>query len=113
MESPLSPKEGEGILTMNETSAIAQSGIEAYSTKMEVTANNIANLNSDNFKASRVVMNESGNGGVNAVVTQTEDRVDISREAVEMLSTSAGFKANLQVIKAGNEMSQSLLDIIS
>lgn len=98
---------------MNATNGIAQSGIEAYSTKMEVTANNIANVNTEEFKASRVTMKEKPNGGVEAQASQTADRVDISREAVEMLSTAAGFKANLQVLKTNSAMSQSLLDIIS
>lgn len=98
---------------MNAANGIAQSGIEAYSTKMEVTANNIANVNSEDFTASRVTMKETRNGGVDAQVSQTADRVDISREAVEMLATTAGFKANLQVLKTNSEMSQSLLDIIS
>jgi flagellar hook protein FlgE len=98
---------------MNAANGIAQSGIEAYSTKMEVTANNIANVNSENFKASQVTMRENPNGGVDARVSQTADKVDISREAVEMLSTTAGFKANLKVLKTNSEMSQSLLDIIS
>lgn len=98
---------------MNSTNGIAQSGIEAYNTKMEVTANNVANVNSEDFKASRVTMKEDRNGGVKAEIAQTADRVDISREAVEMLSTATGFKANLKVIKSSDEMAQSLLNIIS
>lgn len=98
---------------MNTVSSIAQSGMQAATTRLDVTANNIANVNTDGFKASRVTMSEQRNGGVDATVEKTADTVDISREAVELLSTVSGFKANLQVAKAEKEMGKSLLDIIS
>jgi flagellar basal-body rod protein FlgC len=98
---------------MNDVSSIAQSGLQAFTAKLDVTANNIANSNTDNFSPSRVNMVERQNGGVDAMVVKTGDQVDISREAVEMLSTINGFKANLQVMKVDKEMNKSLLDIIS
>lgn len=98
---------------MNDLSSIAQSGMQAVTTKLDVTANNVANVTSENFTASRVTMQERANGGVDATVAKTADTVDISREAVELLSTVSGFKANLQVAKAEKEMSKSMLDIIT
>lgn len=98
---------------MTDVNSISTSALDAYSSKLNVTANNVANTNTDNFQASRVTMQQNKDGGVSATVQQTNDQVDISREAVDMLSTVNGYKANLQVLKAGNEMSQSLLDIIS
>lgn len=98
---------------MNDVSSVARSGMDAFTTKLEVTANNVANVNSDNFTASRVTMQERGNGGVDTTIAKTGDKVDISREAVEMLSTVSGFKANLQMAKVEKEMSKSMLDIIT
>ena len=98
---------------MNDVSSIAQSGLEAFTTKLVVTANNIANATTNNFEPLRVKMVERPNGGVDAMALKSSDQVDISREAVEMLSTVNGFKANLQVMKADKEMTKSLLDIIS
>jgi flagellar hook protein FlgE len=98
---------------MNNASSIAQSGIEAYAAKMDVTANNIANVSSENFKPSKVTMAERRNGGVDATVTKAADQVDISNEAVQMLTTVNSFKANLQALKTDNQMTKSLLDIIS
>lgn len=98
---------------MNDVSSIAQSGIEAFTTRLAVSADNIANAATENFKASKVSISSRENGGVEATVTKTADSVDISREAVEMMSTVNGFKANLQVMKSDQEMTRSLLDIIT
>ncbi len=98
---------------MTDASSIAQSGIEACATKMDVTANNIANVNSDNFQPSRVTIAERQNGCVEATVTDAADQVDISRDAVEMLGTVNSFRTNLQVLKTDNQITKSLLDIIS
>jgi len=98
---------------MYDVSSIARSGMQAASTRLDVTANNIANVNTEGFKASRVTMSEQRNGGVDAKVAKTADTVDISREAVELLSTVSGFKANLRVAKVEKEMGESLLNIIS
>jgi len=98
---------------MTDATSIASSALDAYTTKIEVTAHNVANTNTENFKPSQVTQQETQSGGVNAAVRPTDDQVDISREAVEMLSTVNGYKANLQVIKTDTEMTQSMLDIIS
>lgn len=98
---------------MTDIGSIAQSGLAAQTTRLEVTANNVANVSSEKFTASRVELSEKKGGGVDAKVASTGDQVDISREAVEMLSTVTGFKAQVQVMKAGQEMNKSLLDIIT
>ena len=98
---------------MNNVSSIAQSGFEAYTTRLDVSANNVANVNTENFQPSKITMSSRQNGGVDTTVAKAGDQVDISREAVEMLSTINGFKANLQVAKADREMTKSMLDIIT
>ncbi|MBT0665774.1 hypothetical protein KI809_15800 [Geobacter pelophilus] len=98
---------------MNDVSSIAQSSLNALTTKLEVSANNIANSATEGFRSSQVNLAARQDGGVDATVATTDEQVNISREAVEMLSTVNGFKANLQVLKADKEMTKSLLDIIS
>lgn len=90
---------------------IAGSALQAFNTSQQVTAHNVANLNTDEFKASRATFQENGSGGVKATVSGTQDTVDISREAVNLLSNTAGFKANLKVLKAADEMTKELLSI--
>jgi flagellar hook protein FlgE len=96
---------------MAEVSNIAVSALSAYTLKQTVTANNVANLNSSNFKASAVAMQASQGGGVRATTTQGSDRVEISREATDMILTGNGFKANLKVLQTADEMSRELLNI--
>jgi flagellar hook protein FlgE len=96
---------------MAEVTNIAVSALSAYTLKQTVTANNVANLNSSNFKASAVAMQASQGRGVRATTTQGSDRVEISREATDMILTSNGFKANLKVLQTADEMSKELLNI--
>jgi len=96
---------------MNSVSDISNSALSAYAIRQAVTANNVANVQTEDFKASRAINSEKPNGGVSVRVEKTEDRVDISREAVNMMSNSSSFKANTKAIKANDEMTRELLNI--
>ena len=96
---------------MSGIGGIAGSALQAFTTSQQVTAHNVANLNADNFTASKATFQENGTGGVNATVSGTQDTVDVSREAVNLLSNTAGFKANLKVLKAADDMTKELLSI--
>lgn len=87
------------------------SALQAYMTSLQTTAHNVANLNTDGFKASSTTFLESGAGGVRAMVSKTQDTVDISKEATNLLSDKNGFKANLNVLKTADEMTKELLNI--
>lgn len=87
------------------------SALSAFATGQAVTANNVANINSTDFKASSVIMQENKSGGVSAVVLKGGDSVEISREAVDMIITKNAFKANVAVLKTSEEMSKELLNI--
>lgn len=107
------------------------SAISAFSVKLNVTANNIANLNSDGFKKSRTTLKEGQFGGVepdvdqvntpghtqpiaeNGDVRQVEaSTVDLAEEFTDSISTQSGYKANLKTIQTYDEMLGSLLDAI-
>lgn len=105
------------------------SGITAFSKEMKVTANNIANVNSDGFKKNRVTFKEGSSGGVSAQISQVNtpgntkqvtesgqlkevetSNVDLAQELTESISTESGYKANLKTIQAHDEMIGTLLD---
>jgi len=96
---------------MNNIASISQSALQAFGTSQQVTANNIANMNTEGFNASRAVLKENSNGGVNAAVAQSQDPVDISREAVELTTGINFFTANLKVLETADEMTRELLSI--
>jgi flagellar basal-body rod protein FlgC len=102
------------------------SALSALGTAQQVSANNIANVNTDGFKASSVVL-ESGPGdqGVDVagiyqstcsgpVVGGVEgSNTDIGTEMVDMITTGHAFSANTAVVRASEEMTGHLLDMIA
>ncbi len=96
---------------MSSINSISGSALQAFGTSQQVTANNLANLKTDGFKASRVALQEKTGGGVTATTAGTQDAVDISREATNLIANAQNFKTNLTVIKAADEMTKQLLSI--
>jgi len=108
------------------------SALTAFRKKMDVTANNIANVLTDEFKKSRVTFEEGSPGGVTTVIDRVETQgvpketirddasvtvessnVDLVQELTEMIPTQTAYTANLKTLKAQDDMMGSLLDIFS
>ena len=109
----------------------ALSALSAYGVKMGVTANNIANVNTDGFQQSRTTFTEGDQGGVKPVIDQDDtpgssrqlaeegqivevetSNVDLAGALTETIPTKIGYSANLKTIRTQDEMLGSLLDII-
>lgn len=107
------------------------SALSAARTKMDVTANNIANVNTDEFKKSRVTFKEGTNGGVTAGVdvvdtpgipketiqndrlAQTESsNVDLAEELTALIPTKSMYGANLKALQTEQDMIGALIDIV-
>lgn len=106
------------------------SALRAFSKKMAVTANNVANVNSDEFKRSEAILKEGEQGAVEVEIRQidsegpiipantdgVEDRelsnVDLTTELPNAMITQRAFEANLKMIETEDEMIGSILDII-
>lgn len=102
------------------------SALSALSTVQEVSANNIANVNTDGFRASSVLL-ETGPEGqgvqVGAIQETTtpgtiigdveSSNTDIGREMVDMMTTSHAFSANVVAIRASEQMTGHLLNMIA
>ncbi len=108
------------------------SAVSAFQKRMDVTANNVANVNTDKFKKSRLNIEEGSNGGVTTSLQQIDtpgfvketiaedgttvesesSNVDLAEEFTGMIGTEAAYKANLKVVKAQEEMVGSLLDTL-
>jgi flagellar basal-body rod protein FlgC len=96
---------------MNSINSIANSALQAFSKSQQVTANNIANVNTDGFTASQTTFQEQASGGAAASVTQTQDSVDISREATDLITNSHGFKSSIKALQTADDMTKELLSI--
>jgi flagellar hook protein FlgE len=89
--------------------------LNAYSTLLNNTANNVANINTDNYKPLETTMQDSRPSGVTAITSRNEngDRVDLSQEAVNLITAETGFKANIDVLKTAQKMQKTVIDIIA
>lgn len=96
---------------MDNAASIAATALNAFSVRQAVTADNIANVNTPDFKASTVRNEEIPGGGVTATPRKGADPVDISKEAANLLVNSNLYKANVATVKAVDEMTRTLLDI--
>ena len=96
---------------MNSINSISNSALQAFSKSQQVTANNIANVNTDGFASSQTIFQEQASGGVAASVAQTQDSVDISREATNLMANSHGFKSSIKALQTAGDMTKELLSI--
>lgn len=108
------------------------SALQAYRKSMRVTANNIANVNTEEFKKSRATMKEGLNGGVEVdvqkvntpghryqelqgdqMVEKETSNVNLEEELPDLMQTKRTYEANLKVLQTRDKMLGSMLDIIS
>lgn len=106
------------------------SGLKAHATKLAVSANNIANVETEAFKKSRVVFQESSKGSVEVEIERIDtpgpivsddgdqyvakemSNVDLGEEIPQTMLVQRGYEANLSVIRTTYELLGSLIDIL-
>lgn len=116
---------------MSSAFGIALTAQKAFDIKLDVNANNIANINTDNFKKSRVNLQEAAPGGVQVTIEQVntpgysigtneqtgEERessnVDLAQEFADQMVTRYAFESNVLTVKTADKMEQTLLDILT
>lgn len=106
------------------------SALKAFGKKMDVIANNVANVETEEFKKSRATLVEGPESNVKVEITQPEDpgptvvevkngqieekelsNVDLSEEIPQTIVAQRGYEANLTTIRTHDEMLKSVLDI--
>jgi flagellar hook protein FlgE len=107
------------------------SALDALGKQMGVTANNIANADSEGFKKSRGVITEGQNNSVEIEISKVESpgpivsemiegepvekemsNVDLTEEIPKTIPTQRNYEANIKAIQTRDEMLGSILDII-
>ena len=114
----------------------ALSSLGAFFRKMDVTANNIANVNTNNFKKSRAEMEDVYPSGVKVSISrvdtpgdllpsddalppdeqsqnQESSNVNLAEELVDLITTEHAVSANITTIRTKDEMEKQLIDIIA
>ena len=110
-------------------SGSSTSAMAAFGTQMNVTANNIANVNTDGFKRSRTVMEEAPGQGVNARVEKINtpgplvqqsieeggvkelSNVDLAQEITSTIPAQRGYEANLKMAMTKDEILGTMIDM--
>jgi flagellar hook protein FlgE len=107
------------------------SALNAFDKKMDVIANNVANVETEGFKKSRATLVEGPENSVRVEITQPEDpgptvlevtdgqidekeisNVDLTEEIPQSIVTLRGYEANLATLRTHDEMLNSILDIV-
>ena len=104
------------------------SALQALENKQNVTANNVANSATKEFKKSTAELEAGPNGSVTSrvqpvstpgVMITAEDgtmqelsNVELEEEMVDMVSTKNAYQANINALKTIDDMEQSTLDLI-
>ncbi|MBW2321360.1 MAG: hypothetical protein JRF31_11105 [Deltaproteobacteria bacterium] len=107
------------------------SALNAFNKKMNVIANNVANVETEEFKKSRATLVEPPENSVKVEVSQPEDpgptvvevkdgqieekqmsNVDLTEEIPQSMVAQRGYEANLATLRTYDEMIKSILDIV-
>lgn len=109
----------------------ASLALKAFSKSLDVTSNNVANINTDGYKKSKAILQEDKNGGVKVSIQKIDtlenpipfeeasddqikesSNVDLAEEMVQMMSSKRGHKANAKSLEMQNELIGTILDIV-
>jgi flagellar basal-body rod protein FlgC len=106
--------------------SIAQSGLQANTLRLAVSADNVANTLTEGFVPSRVVQGDVAGGGVEAKVVkndpQHEAQIDraivglssgteLGSEMVGQMTTASAFKANVESLRTADDLLATLMQI--
>jgi flagellar basal-body rod protein FlgC len=108
------------------------SSLQAHDRKLNVNANNIANVNTNGYKRDRALLEEGRPGEVRVTLSKDQSpapedplapdapglekelsNVDLADELTGMIPTEIGYKANLKTIRARDELIGTLLDTLA
>lgn len=108
------------------------SALKAFGKKMGVHANNIANMHSKGFKKSRAVLKEGADQTVTVEIDRIDspnypisktsgdqirnnesNNVDVATEIVGTMTSQRGYEVNSTFIKTEEEMTGTILDLLS
>lgn len=94
----------------------AASGLFAAEAKLNVSASNVANADSEGYTARRVELVErspAGSGVRAGEVVDTGRPVDLEQEAVEQVRARQLYTANAVVLKVADSLVGTVLDVVS
>lgn len=99
---------------MSNTFSIGLSGLNAAQLRLDSAAHNVANAQTPGFRRQQVVQQAQPEGGVQAEISaQRQTGGSLEADAVEQMSASYTYQANLRTVKVQDEVLGSLLDAVA
>ncbi len=96
---------------ISSVSSISLSGLQAAQSRLDVSANNIANADTEGFHRQDVEQTAEMSGGVYAEVKRASvPGAQTIADAINQIAAKQDFMANLAVFKTSNQMLGKLLD---
>ncbi|MBP9150065.1 MAG: flagellar basal body rod protein [Rhodoferax sp.] len=96
---------------MASITSIALSGMTAAQARLNTSAHNIANLNTEGFVRQELDQQAQAQGGVSTVVRAADaPGASLEADVVSQLQAKHVFLANLAVFKSQDKMAGALLD---
>jgi len=80
--------------------------LQTHQTLMDVNANNIANVNTEDFNSTEARIVDKLD-----ISSYQEEGVNLEKELTDQIVIEDGFKAQLPAIKTQEEMDKTILDI--
>ncbi len=118
---------------MSSTAGIARSGLLVSALSLDVSANNVANVLTEDFEPSRVAQAEVEGGGVTGEVEKVPEpatggdpmaevradrallfpgRVDLVQETVNQSRAAAVYRASLATLETADDMQKELVQAL-
>ncbi len=98
----------------------ASSGLRASSLRATNAANNITNINTQGYEATRVVQstirsgpNLSSGSAVEAQLLGKQNGPDLGQEILQLIEAETTYRANAEVIRTASELSRDLLNTLA
>ncbi|GAB3365198.1 MULTISPECIES: flagellar basal body protein [Giesbergeria] len=97
---------------MSSLASIGSSGMRAAQMRLDASAHNVANANTPHYRRTAVEQEAApDNAGVRArMERESNEKVALEKEAVEQISATYSFAANLLSVKTESRLMGSLLD---
>lgn len=96
---------------MASISSIALSGMRAAQTRLDASAHNVANLQTEGFHRQEVAQLEQAEGGTTTRISRAAAAQSaLETDLVDQLEAKNAFLANLAVFRTSNKMLGALFD---
>lgn len=97
--------------SIGSASSSAYSGLQAAQARLDASAHNIANVQTEDARRVEVRQTETESGGVSTEQVQTEDvQKRLEEDLVAQIQSRNAYEANLRVFRTAEGLTGSLLD---